>query len=114
WRQDPGAAEITLDHALAGAEEARLRLGGLVHGVALAGCSDVDRAFLEAMAEDDGPSATRVIAERLQVTRAYANVYRTRLLEAQLIEVAGRGRVDFAIPYLREYVRERASAENAR
>ena len=38
----------------------------------------------------------------------------TRLIDAQLIEPAGWGRVDFALPYLREYLREHAAIEHVR
>lgn len=39
----------------------------------------------------------------------YASIYRTHLIEAQVIEDRGYGKVDFAIPYLREYLREHAA-----
>ena len=38
-----------------------------------------------------------------------AGIYRARLIEAQVIEDRGYGLVDFAIPYLREYLREHAA-----
>lgn len=40
---------------------------------------------------------------------SYASIYRTRLLEAQVIEDSGHGLLNFAIPYLREYLREHAA-----
>ncbi|KFI97315.1 hypothetical protein [Bifidobacterium stellenboschense] len=39
----------------------------------------------------------------------YAGRYRMRLLEVQVIVDKGYGKVDFAIPYLREYLREHAA-----
>ena len=36
----------------------------------------------------------------------YASQYRLRLLAAELIQSTRRGYVDFALPYLREYLRE--------
>jgi hypothetical protein len=45
------------------------------------------------------------------VSRDYTNVYRARLIAAELIEPAGRGRVDFALPYLREYRRDHAAID---
>lgn len=91
---------------------ARRRLGSLVHATALADLSDVDRTFLLAMAKDDRPSTMADIIDRLgpKVTGQYANVYRNRLLDAGVIRQAGRGRVDFALPYLREYLRDHAAA----
>jgi hypothetical protein len=106
WRLQPEQAEITLEQALRGVANARRRLGRLVHEPALAGVSEIDRAFLHAMAEDDGPSRMAEIAGRLNVTMSYAGQYRLRLIAAELIEPVRRGYVDFALPYLREYLRE--------
>jgi hypothetical protein len=112
WRQHPRGHKITVDDAIAGSAEARRRLGALVHGVALDACSDIDRTFLVAMARDDGSSRISDIAERMSVAPEYANVYRARLIDAELIEPAGRGRLDFALPYLREYLRQHAVMES--
>jgi len=59
--------------------------------------------------QDTGPSHTGTIAARLGETPYYAGVYRARLIDAGVIEPAGRGYVDFTIPYLREYPREHAA-----
>lgn len=73
------------------------------------GLSPIDRTYLLAMAQDDGPSSTSTIAQRMGRDANYANIYRMRLLDAQVIKEAGHGYVDFAIPYLREYLREHAA-----
>lgn len=111
WRVRPEADDISLADAEAGVIAARRRLGSLVHEPALARASDVDRSYLLAMTKDDGPSRTSVIAERLGVTTDYAGIYRRRLIDAELIEAAGHGSVDFTLPYLREYLREHAAAD---
>ncbi|MGH9115277.1 MAG: hypothetical protein ACRDWW_05545 [Acidimicrobiales bacterium] len=41
----------------------------------------------------------------------YASQYRLRLIAAELIEAVRRRYVDFALPYLREYLREHAASE---
>jgi hypothetical protein len=112
WHQHPGRATITADDAHAGVDEARRRLGSLVHDPAFQACSDIDKTFLLAMARDDGPSNISDIAKRLGVKPDYANVYRVRLMENQLIEPAGRGRINFALPGLREYLREHAAIDH--
>jgi len=104
WRVHPEREEITADDARAGVELARDRLGTLVHEPALAAASEIDRSFLQAMALDAGPVRMADIAERLGVNANYASQYRRRLLAAELIEPLGTGRVDFALPYLREYL----------
>lgn len=108
WRKASGHA-IDLAAAEAAVPAARNRLGSTVHEPALADLSDVDRTYLVAMAQDDGPSHTSEIAVRMGVSVYYGNRYRGRLIDAGVIEPAGRGYVDFAIPYLREYLREHAA-----
>lgn len=107
WRKASGD-HIDAEAARVGVEAARARLGSLVHETALAELSGVDRAFLSAMAHDDGPSRLQAIAGHLGKGLNYVSVYRARLLEAGMIAAAGRGKVDFAIPFLREYLREHA------
>jgi hypothetical protein len=112
WRQHPRHTDITVADVRVGTDEARRRLGSLVHGVAFKACSDIDKTFLLAMARDDGPAKLSDVADRLHVSRDYANVYRARLIAAQLVEPAGRGRLDFALPYLREYLREHGAIDH--
>lgn len=111
WRAGTSAKEITLAHVHQGVERARLRLGSLVHAPALKAASDIDKSFLLAMARDDGPSKVADVAQRLGVEKGYAGVYRARLIDSELIEAPGRGYVDFALPYLRDYLREHAAAD---
>jgi Mn-dependent DtxR family transcriptional regulator len=61
--------------------------------------------FLRAMAEDDGPSTSGDIGRRLGAKTNLVANYRARLLAAGLIEPAGHGKVDFAIPGLRRSLR---------
>jgi hypothetical protein len=114
WRIRRDAPEVSLDDAEAGVANARRRLGSLVYEPALDEASDVDRSFLLAMAQDNAASRIADVTERLGITKNYASVYRRRLIDAELIEPAGRGRVDFALPYLREYLREHAAADALR
>lgn len=110
WRAAAGNDEMTSEHVRVGVERAQRKIGQLVHEPALADLSHADRAFLVAMAEDaQGPSRMADIAARLGVKANYASQYRLRLIEAEIIEAAGFGFVDFAIPYLREYLRNHAS-----
>lgn len=108
WRT-ARASPIDLADVRAGVAAARTRLGSLVHETSLADLSEVDRTYLVAMAQDEGDSSTGQVARRLGVTPSYASTYRARLIAAGVIEPTGHGRVDFTIPYLREYLREHAT-----
>lgn len=111
WRLHPTAPEITVEDAVNGVTRARRRLGALIHEPALSAASNVDKSFLLAMAQDDGPSKMADIQARLDVDVNYASQYRLRLIAAELIHATRRGYVDFALPYLREYLREHAAAD---
>lgn len=100
---------IDLDAVRHGIPAARKRLGSTVHETALADLSAVDRTYLLAMSHDSGRSRTATVAQRMGENAYYAGVYRSRLIDAGIIEPVGRGFVDFTIPYLREYLREHAA-----
>lgn len=110
WRETETAdGPVTVEMVERAAEAARRRNDRMVIEAALANASELDLEFLRAMAEDEGASATGDIGRRLGLkSNAVAN-YRTRLIDAGLVEPAGFGKVDFAIPGLREYLRSRAS-----
>ncbi|QTX05977.1 ATP-binding protein [Agromyces archimandritae] len=84
---------------------ARRRNSRVVIDAALASASQKDLAFLRAMAVDDGPSKTADLGKRLGDPSNAIGNYRARLIDAGLIESAGRGLVDFAVPGLRERMR---------
>lgn len=111
WRVTPGAEKISVDDATLGVARARRRLGALIHEPALRAASDVDTSFLLAMASDDGPSRMADIQQRLGVDANYASQYRLRLIAAELIYPTRRGYVDFALPFLREYLREHTAGD---
>lgn len=89
---------------------ARRRHERVVIEAALAPVSAKDLDFLRAMAQDNGVSEVSDIGRRLGSRPNTVSNYRTRLIEAGLVEQAGYGRVDFAIPGLREYLRARGAA----
>lgn len=67
--------------------------------------SEKDVEFLDAMAPDTGASRMSDIAERMGVTPDYAQKYRRRLIDAGVIGQERRGYVEFAVPYLKEFLR---------
>lgn len=88
-----------------GIREARVDLDNAVCVPELYGLSKNDKAYLEAMAVSDGPSGTSEVAKRMGRSAKYAATYRKRLLDAYVIRQTDRGEVDFAVPFLREYLR---------
>jgi hypothetical protein len=106
WREaENNGGSVTaeaLDRAVAAAHRRNART---VIEAALSTASQKDLDFLRAMAEDEGPSTAGDIGQRLAArTNVVAN-YRARLMAAGLIEPAGHGKVDFAIPGLRQHLR---------
>jgi DNA-binding MarR family transcriptional regulator len=77
-----------------------------VHRPSLMTLSDRDIDFLSAMAKDSGDSQISDIAKRLGVDSSYAQQYRKRLIEAGVIASGRRGRIEFTVPYLGEYLRK--------
>ncbi|MHA3722322.1 ATP-binding protein [Leucobacter sp. HY1910] len=97
--------EVDVDLALAAAHRRNTRV---VLAAALATASPKDLDFLRAMSEDDGPSNTADIGRRLGAARNTIGNYRARLIDAGLVQPAGRGLLEFAVPGLREYVSGKA------
>jgi hypothetical protein len=110
WRLRRSEPEISMESAREGVSDALRRLGRLIYEPALADASDIDKSFLLAMAKDDDPSRMKDIQQRLEIDANFASQYRLRLIASELIESTGHGYVDFALPYLRDYLREHAAA----
>ncbi|EWS80126.1 hypothetical protein BF93_05415 [Brachybacterium phenoliresistens] len=102
WENSQGAAEIALEDVRRTRDSAIRQMHMNVHGPALRGIAAGKLAYLEAMLEDEGPSSTAEIGRRLGRDHGYQSVYRRRLIEDDLIQPAGRGYVEFSLPYLRE------------
>ncbi|MBT1172739.1 ATP-binding protein [Bifidobacterium sp. MA2] len=103
---------ILTDDVKAGVEQARAKLGEGVCAPVVKQLSGRAVDYLRAMALDDGPSSSSDVAARMHESMDYANIYRQRLLDKHVIVAPARGRVDFAIPFLREYLRSTAADPN--
>lgn len=101
----PDIPEVDETDAKTGITKALSRLYGTVHEPELQFLPAIDKAYLLAMAQDDGPSSTSTIAARMG-GNASADLSRKRLLAGQVIKDFGSDRLDFVIPYMREYLRE--------
>ena len=106
WATAPEVEVIDADQAAVAIPRAFVQVSQLVVEPELADLTAPDRRFLAAMADEEpGPVSILAIKQRMGVTPSYANKYRARLIAAEILEPAGRGRVRFAVPFLREYLR---------
>lgn len=112
WRQSVVNGHddfISLEDCESGIARAKDKLGNLVNAPAVAHLSAIARDYLLAMAMDEGPSNTGDIAKRLGKSPQYANVYRNRLIREDYIIATDYGKVDFKMPYLREFLQSHAA-----
>jgi len=96
---------ITVEAAHEGIRSAIRRLGDAVLDTSLNDLSALDKSFLLAMAQDDGPARMQDIAARMNISSSQATNYKNRLIAAEVI-VGDFGYAEFALPYLKEHLRE--------
>lgn len=113
WKVEPERNEIVLQDVKTAYPKARRRMGANIHSRALRELSPTDRTVLAHMALSDGPSAVADLRQALGVNPQHLNVYRQRLIDAGMIRSVGHGQVDFALPYLRDYLREHTVTDAA-
>lgn len=99
---------ITLSDVDNGILDAKTDMESMILEATLFDLSDVDRQFLMAMAQDTAVSRVADIVERMGVNSQYADTYRRRLIAQGVIAPAGRGRLVFAMPMLRELLIEKS------
>jgi len=87
--------------------QAKAELYVNVHDLLYQELSKRDREFVFAMAVDEEASQMKDIAHRMKRGMNYISNYRARLLDTGFIKEAGHGRVDFALPYMREHLRRK-------
>jgi len=98
---------ITIDKEIAETSiiNAKRDMVDSIHKTCLQPLSDKDKAFLIAMSKDEERSRIADIQTRMGAKAGYVQQYRTRLMEAGVILSAQRGYVEYAVPYLGEYLR---------
>lgn len=102
WQRSGDAATIEIEDVEGAAEPTIDAMIHNVHGPSLRDLSGRKSEYLYAMLEDEGPSQVADIAERMQLNASNQNVHRSRLIHDELLRPAGRGLVEYAMPYLRE------------
>lgn len=104
-----GSNEISEEDASAGVALARKSFDSMVIAPALKYLPQKQLEYLRGMAAcEHVPAQTGEVAEHMGLQASATSSYRKRLMEAGLIEAVGYGKVDFAIPYMRDYLREHA------
>ena len=105
WQNSGDADVIEVEDVRGARETVVAAMIKNVHGPALRGLSPRKREYLLAMLEDEGPSAVGDIARRMGIDPRNQSTYRERLIEDDLIRPAGRGFVEYSLPYLDEALR---------
>src|SRR5690606_19228269 len=108
WQRSGDADTIEIEDVRASRDAVVAAMIKNVHGPALRGLSPRKREYLHAMLEDEGPSAVGDIARRLGIDPRNQSTYRERLIEEELIRPAGRGFVEFSLPYLADALHHEA------
>lgn len=106
WKEAQiGQGTVTPEAAARAIQAAERRHSRTVLEAALATVSSRDLEFLKAMARADGPSSAGTIGALMGAKPNLVSKYRSRLMAAGLIDSAGYGQFDFAIPGLRSHLR---------
>ena len=99
--------QVTADTVAKIHDDVIYRMGHQVHRPALAHLSERELDFLHHMAAlGPEPASTSKIADRMGLKANVASQTRAKLLNRELIAVPARGKVEFTLPYLREYLLE--------
>ena len=105
WRFGYGHDVITVDDAHAAVNYAKKEILNAIVEPSLRELTQRELEYLEAMALDDGPLATSVVAQRMGISMTNASNLRRRLIDRGLIAEVSYGVVDFVMPVMRDYLR---------
>lgn len=100
-----GSHDISEEHVNRSLPLVIERMGQQVHMPAMKGIPYREMQFLIKLAESEGPANFNELGAELGIPGSQPSTYRRRLLDRGVILATGRGRADFALPYLREHLR---------
>jgi len=106
WKQSPETEKISNDDVEAGIKSSEEAMDQMILETTIKELSDLDIAFLRAMSKDETISRLSDIARRMGISSAQAGQYRLRLIRQGVIEPYGRGRLQFSLPLLKNYIRK--------
>ena len=104
WRQSPNIKNISQDDVIHGIESSEEHMENMILDTTVSELSKNDLDFLIAMLPDKNESNISDITKRLGCSANHASQYRLRLIKQGVIEEYGRGKVQFVIPLLKEYL----------
>lgn len=104
WRQGEGAGRLEPRDAERAIELARREMERSVFAPTIRELRPREAQYLQAMAEDEGPSTTSDIARRVGISMTNASNIRRRLIEHGIISEVRMGLVEFEMPMLKEYL----------
>lgn len=104
WNAAGVAKTIDINAIERGVRLAQEELEERVFDATIAELSKGDRAFLQAMTQDEGLTCRSDLTQRLNKSSGYISTYKKRLLEAGVIEEPEPGVFRFALPGFRDYL----------
>lgn len=107
WKaaQKRGSSVLEEQDAQQGIEAARRQFDRMVIEPALHNLPESLLTYLLAMAEDgEAPSKVGAVALRLDKELTELSSYRSRLIKENVVESRARGEIEFAIPYMADYL----------
>ncbi len=105
WRASSPEGKMTVEDAEQAIRLARQEMERSVFAPTLQELRPRELQYLQAMAQDDGPSTTSDVAKRMGIGMTNASNLRRRLIEHGVISEVRMGVVDIEIPMLREWLR---------
>ena len=107
WRQSPDNRVISSDDVIYGIECSQEHMENMILSTTINELSENDLNFLIAMLPDKNESSISDIIARLGCNANHAGQYRLRLIKQGVIEEYGRGKVQFVMPLLKEFLKKR-------
>lgn len=114
WECAPGPDDLTLADAEAGVAAGRRGLEQGFYRSRWERATPSQREYMAAMAmagQDDSPVSTRGVVDYLDRTHSDTSPARRELINKGLIYSPERGRVDFTVPGMADYIRRVAGAQ---
>jgi chromosomal replication initiation ATPase DnaA len=98
---------ISTEDVEAGIADAKEDMENMILGASFNDLTDTDKRFLAAMLPDKNESRMSDIAARMKTSSSNASHYKRRLINLGILAEAGRGKVIFSMPMMKDLIAER-------